>query len=62
MKRLLRTGEAGEMLGVTPKTIREWIKEGRIKALRIGKEYRVPYEEVERLLREAERNAVQEAL
>ncbi|MHA1606956.1 MAG: IS607 family transposase [Candidatus Freyarchaeota archaeon] len=49
--RLYRTGKAAEMLGVHKVTVIRWIKQGRIKAVRIGKEYRVPEDEIKRLLK-----------
>ena len=48
--KLYRTGKAAEMLGVHKVTVLRWIKEGRIGAVRIGKEFRVPEDEVKRLL------------
>ncbi len=48
--RLYRTGEVAKRLGVSTMTVRRWIKEGKINAHRIGKEYRVPESEVLRLL------------
>ncbi|KUH31602.1 hypothetical protein APY94_12185 [Thermococcus celericrescens] len=48
--RLYRTGEVAKRLGVSAMTIRRWIKEGKIKAYRVGKEFRIPESEVLRLL------------
>ena len=49
--KLYRTGKAAEMLGVSRVTVIRWIKRGRIKAVRVGKEFRVPEDEVRRLLK-----------
>ena len=49
--KLYRTGKVAEMLGVHKVTVIRWIKQGKIKAVRIGKEYRVPEDEVKRLLK-----------
>ena len=49
--KLYRTGKVAEMLGVHKVTVIRWIKQGKIKAVRIGKEYRVPGDEVKRLLK-----------
>jgi len=48
--RLYRTGEVAKKLGVSTMTVRRWIKVGKIKAYRIGKEFRIPESEVLRLL------------
>ncbi|WP_394356123.1 IS607 family transposase [Thermococcus stetteri] len=50
MVRLYRTGEVAKRLGVSAMTIRRWVKSGKIKAHKIGKEYRIPESEVLRLL------------
>jgi len=51
MEKLLRVSEASKILGVAPTTIRLWIRQGRIRAARIGKLWRIPQSEVERLAR-----------
>jgi len=48
--KLYRTGEAAKKLGVSKMTVLRWIKAGKLKAHRIGKEYRVPESEIKRLL------------
>jgi len=48
--KLYRTGKAAKMLGVHKVTVIRWIKEGKIRAMRIGKEFRVPEDELKRLL------------
>jgi putative resolvase len=50
--RLLRSGEVAERLGLHPLTVRRWVKEGKISAIPIGREARIPITEVERLLGE----------
>jgi len=49
--RLYRTGKAAEMLRVSRVTVIRWIKRGRIKSVRVGKEFRIPEDEVRRLLK-----------
>jgi len=51
MEKLLRVSEAAKILGVGNSTIRLWIRQGRIRAVRIGKLWRIPQSEVERLTR-----------
>jgi len=45
-----------KMLGVHKVTINRWIRDGKIRAVRIGKEYRIPEDEVKRLLGEKSHN------
>lgn len=49
-RKYLRVGKAAEELGLHPITIRRWIKMGKIEAVRVGIEARVPRAEIERLL------------
>ncbi len=49
---LLRVGVVARRLGLHPITVRRWLKSGKIKAVRIGREARIPLTEVERLLGE----------
>ncbi|ADI32308.1 IS607 family transposase [Staphylothermus hellenicus] len=46
-----RTGKVARLLGVSKVTVIRWIRNGRIKAVRLGKEYRIPEDEVRRLLK-----------
>ena len=48
-RKYLRVGKAAEELGLHPITIRRWIKVGKIQAVRVGIEARVPRSEIERL-------------
>jgi putative resolvase len=48
--KLLRVGVAAHELGLHPLTVRRWIKQGKIQAVRIGLEARVPRSEIERLV------------
>jgi excisionase family DNA binding protein len=41
--------QAATLLNLHPKTVRAWIREGRIKAARIGKQYRIMREDLEAL-------------
>jgi excisionase family DNA binding protein len=51
MKRqFFSTPELAELLGVFHTTIRRWIEGGQIKGFRIGRNYKVPREEVIRIL------------
>jgi putative resolvase len=48
--KLLRLSAAAHELGLHPITVRRWIKTGRIRAVPMGREVRVPRTEVERLV------------
>jgi putative resolvase len=49
-RKYLRVGKAAEELGLHPITIRRWIKMGKIQAVWVGIEARIPRSEIERLL------------
>ena len=54
---LLTPKEVAELLRVHPATVTRWIRLGQIRAVRLpAGTYRIPSEEVERLLREARRD------
>ncbi len=44
--------ELAAMLKVTRQAIYNWVQQGRLEAVRIGRTVRIPSEEVERVLRE----------
>ncbi len=48
--KLLRVSRAAHKLGLHPYTVRKWIKAGKIQAIWVGKEARVPRSEIERLV------------
>ncbi len=52
MERHYSTREACKMLGIANRTIRRWIKEGRIRAVNINGRWRIPESEIKRLLRQ----------
>lgn len=39
---LLTVDEAAELLRVTAQTVRRWVAEGRLPALRLGRAHRIP--------------------
>lgn len=52
-KRFYTTGEVAKILDVAASTVWLWCKEGKIRAYKTpGGQYRIPFEEVERLKRE----------
>src|SRR5713226_7118762 len=48
--KLLRISKAAHELGLHPFTLRKWIKQGKIQAICIGQEARVPRSEIERFV------------
>ncbi len=50
-ERYLSTREFARVLGVSRVTVIKWIKAGRIVAYNVHGRWRIPYSEVERLLR-----------
>lgn len=42
--------EVAKMFSVSRQTVLEWIKSGKIKAVKVVKVYRIPSEEIERIM------------
>lgn len=53
MKQFFRVDDVAQLLGVTPQTIRNWIREGKITAKRFGRPHLIPLDEVARLVGKA---------
>ncbi|MGC8849571.1 MAG: helix-turn-helix domain-containing protein [Candidatus Bathyarchaeia archaeon] len=52
-EKLLTTKEVAEVFNVTRHAVAKWIREGRIRAVKLpGGQYRVPESEVERIWRQ----------
>ncbi|MFZ8783368.1 MAG: IS607 family transposase, partial [Desulfurococcaceae archaeon] len=54
-ERYLSTREFAELLGVSRVAVIKWIKKGRITAYSVHGKWRIPYSEVERVLRGVQR-------
>ena len=54
-ERYLGTREFAKLLGVSRVTVIKWIKSGRIAAYSVHGRWRIPYSEVERVLRGVQR-------
>src|SRR5215472_18303122 len=48
--KMLRVHVAARELGLHPLTVRRWIKAGKLQAVRVGLEARIPRSEIERFL------------
>lgn len=55
-KKLYTTEQAGEYLIVPPKTILRWIKEGKLKAHKVGGLWRIPEEALEEFVYGTDKN------
>ena len=49
--KMYRIREVAKMLGFTERAVRQWVVDGKIKAVKIMSEWRIPEDEVERLKR-----------
>jgi excisionase family DNA binding protein len=47
---LLTVSQAAEALSASTQTIRNWIRSGRLRGVRVGTRFLVPHVEVERML------------
>ena len=61
-ERLYRTTEVAEILNVSWSTVKRWVKEGKIKAIRVGHRWRIPESEVLRLLGERKEREIRCAI
>ena len=52
LKRLLTITEAAATLGISYSLMRRFVKQGRVKVMRVGKRMLIPEEEVKKLLEE----------
>ncbi len=52
--KLLSIAEAAERLNIKEDTLRKWLKEGKIKGIKLGKLWRIREEEIEELIRKGE--------
>jgi len=44
--RLLKPEEAAEILGVNPGTVRRWLREGKLKGVKVGRLWRITEEDL----------------
>jgi excisionase family DNA binding protein len=51
-RKFLKVEDIAQELEVSEATVRSWIREGKIRAGKAGRDYRIPIEEYERFLRE----------
>src|SRR2546425_5150323 len=49
-QKLFRLSQAAHELGLHPITVRRWIKAGRIQAVQVGREVRIPRAEIEKMV------------
>lgn len=51
-KKVYTVDDIMEILQVKRKTVHDWIKDGKMKAVRVGKQLRIPIEYYEEFIRE----------
>nr|DAG98323.1 MAG TPA: helix-turn-helix domain protein [Tectiviridae sp.] len=56
MSKFYTPQEIAEMLRVTDKTVRNWIRSGELDAVVVGKSYRIPEESIKKLIQKSEVN------
>ncbi|MEM4938203.1 MAG: helix-turn-helix domain-containing protein, partial [Sulfolobales archaeon] len=61
-EKLYRTSEVAELLNISVSTVKKWIKQGRLHALRVGKLWMIPESEVRRILSGVERKEIRAAI
>ena len=49
-ERLLTPAEVAEYLRISRRTVVRWVREGRLRAIRVGRQWRIPAEEVQRVV------------
>ena len=52
MEKLLSVKEAAEYLGLKENTVREWLRSGALKGIKIGKSWRIKISDLEALIDE----------
>jgi len=57
MKPLFKVKEVADCFGLTPFTIHRWIRERKLKAVKIGGSVRIRAEELERFIAASEKGA-----
>lgn len=45
MNKYLTPNEIADELSVTPKTVREWLRNGQLKGIKVGSSWRVKYDD-----------------
>ena len=43
--------EVADFLRIHPKTISKWLSEGKIKGVKVGREWRIPRSEIDKILK-----------
>ncbi|MEM4959850.1 MAG: IS607 family transposase [Nanopusillaceae archaeon] len=61
-EKLYRTSEVAELLNISVSTVKKWIKQGRLRALRVGKLWMIPESEVRRILSGVEKREIRAAI
>ncbi|MCR8455734.1 MAG: helix-turn-helix domain-containing protein [Candidatus Korarchaeota archaeon] len=57
-EKLYRTSEVAELLNISVSTVKKLVKQGKLRAVRVGKLWIVPESEVRRILSDVERGEI----
>jgi excisionase family DNA binding protein len=57
MDKLLTPEQVAERLVVTPRVVKEWLRQGKLKGVKVGKMWRVYESDLEAFLRPSNREA-----
>jgi excisionase family DNA binding protein len=60
MAEFITTAEAARRLGVSRQTMATYLRSGRVRGIKLGKDWRIPVQEFERLMRAPPAPEVQE--
>ena len=60
MAEFITTAEAAKRLGVTRQTMGTYLRSGRVRGIKLGKDWRIPVQEFERLMQAPPAPEVQE--
>ena len=60
MAEFITTAEAAKRLGVTRQTMGAYLRSGRVRGIKLGKDWRIPVQEFERLMQSPPVPEVQE--
>lgn len=53
---MLSTNDIAKELNVSPRTVRNWCKSGKLKALQLGRDYRITPEDFEEFKQKSSKN------
>jgi len=55
-EKLMNQHDVAERLGISPKTVGDWLRAGKLKGLKVGRFWRVREEDLQEFLKQAEQD------